>query len=322
MFPMRNWRTGWRHGHPRRTDRIAAIPSCSMTMSKGPIPARTSIFSRDAVETRCPVTATDPIKIAIVGVGKIARDQHIPALANDPRYDLAATVSRSGGVGGVENFDTVDALLDARSDITALSLCMPPLPRFAAAKAAIAAGRHVMLEKPPGATLAEVRTLEALARDAGVTLFATWHSRHAAGVAPARDWLADKHVTRIRIDWKEDVRKWHPGQDWIWEPGGLGVFDPGINALSILTAICPVPLHLTAADLTFPANRDTPIAADLTFTDGEDIDASAGFDWRQDGGEIWEIAVETDAGALRLIEGGSRLFLDGAEQTLTEPGEY
>lgn len=268
------------------------------------------------------MTATDPIRIAIVGVGKIARDQHIPALAADPRYDLAATVSRSGGVEGVANFDTVAALLDARPDITALSLCMPPLPRFAAARAAIAAGRHVMLEKPPGATVAEVRTLQALARDAGITLFATWHSRHAAGVAPARDWLLDKRVTRIRIDWKEDVRKWHPGQDWIWAPGGLGVFDPGINALSILTAICPVPLHLTAADLTFPANRDTPIAADLTFTDGAGIDATAGFDWRQQGGEIWEIAVETDVGPLRLTEGGSRLFLDGAEQDLTEPGEY
>lgn len=268
------------------------------------------------------MTATDPIRIAIVGVGKIARDQHIPALAGDARYDLAATVSRSGGVEGVENFDTVEALLDARPDIGALSLCMPPLPRFAAAKSAIAAGRHVMLEKPPGATVAEVRTLEALARDAGISLFATWHSRHAAGVAPARDWLTGKHVTRIRIDWKEDVRKWHPGQDWIWEPGGLGVFDPGIDALSILTAICPVRLHLTAADLTFPANRDTPIAADLTFTDGGNIDATAGFDWRQEGGEIWEIAVETDAGALHLTEGGSRLFLDGAEQDLTEPGEY
>ena len=42
-----------------------------------------------------------------------------------------------------------------------------------------------------------------------------------------------------RIIWKEDVHHWHPGQRWIWEPGGFGVFDPGINALSVLTEILP-----------------------------------------------------------------------------------
>jgi D-galactose 1-dehydrogenase len=43
----------------------------------------------------------------------------------------------------------------------------------------------------------------------------------------------------VNVIWREDVRVWHPGQDWIWQPGGLGVFDPGINALSIITHILP-----------------------------------------------------------------------------------
>ena len=268
------------------------------------------------------MTATDPVKIAIVGVGKIARDQHVPAIAGSDAFELAATVSRSGGLDGVENFERIEDLLAARPEIGAVSLCMPPVPRFAAAQAAIAAGRHVLLEKPPGATVAEVHALEALAEAAGVTLFATWHSRFAAGVAGAKDWLSTRRPGRIRIDWKEDVRKWHPGQDWIWEAGGLGVFDPGINALSILTEICPVPLHLSRADLTFPDNRETPIAADLTFAGGAGLDATATFDWRQEGGEIWQIEVETEDGTLRLTEGGSRLFLEGTEQSLDGRGEY
>ena len=41
----------------------------------------------------------------------------------------------------------------------------------------------------------------------------------------------------MRIDWRESVRKWHPGQEWVWEPGGFGVCDPGINAMSIFTEI-------------------------------------------------------------------------------------
>lgn len=208
------------------------------------------------------MTVTD---IAIVGVGKIARDQHIPALEASGAFRLAATASRSGGIDGVENFATVEELLAARPDIPALSLCMPPQVRFDAARAAIGAGRHVMLEKPPGATLAEVRELARLAAGRGVVLYATWHSRHADAVPAAKAFLAANPPSSVRIDWTEDVREWHPGQSWIWEPGGLGVFDTGINALSILTEILPEAVHLTRAELSFPENRAAPIAAALDF---------------------------------------------------------
>ncbi len=120
-----------------------------------------------------------------------------------------------------------------------MALCTPPQVRHGLARQALEAGKHVMLEKPPGATLSEVEDLRQVAEAQGVTLQATWHSRYAPAVAPARDWLAGKTITAARINWREDVRVWHPGQDWIWEPGGLGVFDPGINALSIATAVLP-----------------------------------------------------------------------------------
>lgn len=260
--------------------------------------------------------------IAILGVGKIARDQHIPAIAGSTAFHLAATVSRSGGVDSVDNFPDIDALLAARPDIPALSLCMPPVPRYDIATRAIMAGRHTMLEKPPGATVSEVLKLEKLARAKGVTLFATWHSRYAAGVAPARAWLSDRKITSVQIDWKEDVRRWHPGQDWIWQAGGLGVFDPGINALSIMTEILPNPVHLTAATLSFPENRETPIAADLRFAGPAGMVVEAAFDWRQEGPQSWNITVETTEGQLRLTDGGATLHINGAAKKVPVTGEY
>jgi D-galactose 1-dehydrogenase len=248
-------------------------------------------------------------KVALVGIGKIARDQHAPALAASQDWDLAATVSRSGTIDGVESHTDFAAMLAARPDIDTVSLCMPPVPRYDYAAAALRAGRHVMLEKPPGATLAEVHDLQRLADDAGLTLFATWHSRMAHAVAPARAWLADRTIRKAHITWREDVRKWHPGQDWVFEPGGMGVFDPGINALSILTHILPAPVHLTAATLEFPSNRQTPIAADLIFSGR----VTANFDWRQEGPQTWDIEVETDRGAMALRMGGNRLEVDGVE---------
>lgn len=116
-----------------------------------------------------------PSRIALVGIGKIARDQHLPSIASNPAFRLAATVSGHGGIDGVENFATIDELLAARPDVSAVALCMPPQARFAAAAKAIRAGRHVLLEKPPGATIAEVETLVKMATAGGVALFATWH---------------------------------------------------------------------------------------------------------------------------------------------------
>lgn len=247
------------------------------------------------------------MKIALVGIGKIALDQHVPALAASDDWELAATVSRSGRVDGVESHNDFAAMLAARPDIGTVSLCMPPVPRYSYAEAALLAGRHVMLEKPPGASLAEVYALQDLAASQGLTLYTTWHSRMAHAVAPARAWLADTTVTRAHITWREDVRKWHPGQDWVFEAGGMGVFDPGINALSILTHILPRPVHMTAATLVFPENRQTPIAAKLAFSGN----ISADFDWRQTGPQTWDITVDTLKGNLTLRMGGNILEIDG-----------
>ena len=247
------------------------------------------------------------MKIALVGIGKIAVDQHVPAIAASPDWELAATVSRKGSVDGVESFSDFAAFLAARPDVGVVSLCLPPVPRYDYAEAALLAGRHVMLEKPPGATLAEVHALQAMAAARGLTLYTTWHSRMAHAVAAAKAWLADKAVIEAHITWREDVRKWHPGQDWVFEPGGMGVFDPGVNALSILTAILPAPVHLTAATLEFPANRQTPIAAQLRFSGN----VTADFDWRQTGPQTWDITVETDRGPMALRMGGNVLEIDG-----------
>lgn len=260
------------------------------------------------------------MKIALVGIGKIALDQHVPAIAASPDWELAATISRKGTVAGVESYDDFAAFLAARPDVGVVSLCLPPVPRFDYAEAALKAGRHVMLEKPPGATLAEVHALQELAAKNGLSLYTTWHSRMAKAVAAAKAYLADKTILRAHITWREDVRHWHPGQDWVFEPGGMGVFDPGINALSILTEILPAPVHLISASLEFPSNRQTPIAAKLSFSGN----VTADFDWRQTGPQTWDIEIDTPAGAMALRLGGNILEINGTptsgENTIM--GEY
>jgi D-galactose 1-dehydrogenase len=262
------------------------------------------------------------LRLAIVGLGKIARDQHVPAVAATAGIEIAAVASRNASLDGVPSFPTLDELLAKGPAVDAVALCAPPQVRRAQAAQALAAGKHVLLEKPPGATVSEIAPLAERAAERGLTLFATWHSRFAPAVEPARALLADRAIRAVRVAWKEDVRVWHPGQSWIWEPGGLGVFDPGINALSILTRILPLPFFLTQAELAFPENRAAPIAAKLSFETASGVPVEAELDWRQTGPQTWDIRIDTAEGPVVLTHGGSRLTVDGEPRIVEEDQEY
>ena len=264
-----------------------------------------------------------PIRTAIIGFGKIAEDQHVPAIEGSGRFEIAGSVSRQGK-GPAPNFTDTAQLLDAVPDLEAAAITTPPGPRYAIARDCIERGLHLLLEKPPCATLGEVEELRRLAAAKGTTLFTTWHAQHNAGVTAAAKLLAGQRIASLRITWHEDVHKWHPGQQWVFEPGGFGVFDPGINAFSVATAILPTPLFVREGTLFFPENAHTPIAADLTFdSPGASGALTASLDWRNPDGEEWTIEVETGDGArLKLVEGGARLFLNGDEVPGSSAGEY
>jgi D-galactose 1-dehydrogenase len=122
-----------------------------------------------------------------------------------------------------------------------------------------------------------------------------------------------------KINWKEDVRQWHPGQDWVFEPGGMGVFDPGINALSILTEILPAPVHVLRAELDYPDGKHTPIAARVEFSRGIEME----LDWLQKGEPSWDMEVRTaDGGHVLLRSGGNELWIDGERRPAAEIEEY
>lgn len=271
------------------------------------------------------------INLAIVGVGKIVRDQHLPAIANNAGFNLSATASRNASVDGVRAFADIATMLKATElkvsqaeavEIDAVALCMPPQYRQAAAQLALQRGMHVLLEKPPGATVSAVEQLAELADKNGVSLFATWHSRYGAAVETAKALLSERQLQSASLIWQEDVKKWHPGQDWIWQAGGLGVFDPGINGLSILTHCLNSPAYVSRANLKFPVNKAAPIAANIDFRTATNVTISGQFDWQVSGGEAWDIDFQTDQGLVQIKDGGAKLFLDGELVAVPEQTEH
>ncbi|MBO9669138.1 MAG: Gfo/Idh/MocA family oxidoreductase [Sphingobium sp.] len=266
--------------------------------------------------------AVTPIAIGIAGFGEIARREHVAAIAATDGLCLTAVADPAGRHATVPVSASLEEMLAAHPEIQAVALCMPPSDRASAARDAILAGRHVLLEKPPCATLAEAEALRELASAEGVSLMTAWHSQEGAAVAAARDWLHGKTVRSVRVVWKEDVRVWHPGQAWIWTKGGFGVFDPGINALSILTTILPGTLDVREAALRVPANCATPIAASLSLEGEQGFSVSVELDFLQTGPQSWDIHIETDQGQALLSDGGNSLTVDGRPFAFPPQAEY
>jgi predicted dehydrogenase len=263
------------------------------------------------------------IKIAILGFGKIAEDQHVPSIEGNKRFELVATSSRTGhGVG--QKFSDWRELLRSVDGLEAVAITTPPEPRFDIARECVAAGLHCLLEKPPTAGLAQIAELDCLAQAENVTLFTTWHAQHNPAVDEAARLLAGKRIKRMAVRWHENVHKWHPGQNWIFEAGGFGVFDPGINAFSVITKIFPGAVFVRSAELQVPENAQTPIAAKLELgSPAADGPLSVSFDFRWSDEEEWTIEIATTDGIdLRLEKGGAKLFVGGAERPSEGPGEY
>jgi D-galactose 1-dehydrogenase len=282
-----------------------------------------------AVDPTMGMTMPTPYKpkLAIIGIGKIAADQHLPRIAETGLFKLVGVVSQRGiAVPGVPTFRSQLELLARVTDVEAIVNCTPPRVRHDLAVEALRAGKHLLIEKPPTASIAELNHMKYVAKDSNRTLFAAWHSRFNAGVDRARDLLRTKIARDVEIIWKEDVRRWHPGQDWVFEPGGFGVFDPGINALSIITEIMPYQLFVESADLHFASNRATPIAVDLKLRGPAQsglTSMTCALDWRQEGEQIWTITIRLqDGDVLQLTHGGTRLLVNGKLLVSEPDNEY
>jgi predicted dehydrogenase len=111
-----------------------------------------------------------PLRIGVVGTGslgyhhaRLLRDVKSATLVGlyESNADRAGTVSSELGVPA---YASLDELL---ADVDAVSIVVPTKAHFAVAKAALAAGKHLLIEKPITATIEEADELLALAKAKG-----------------------------------------------------------------------------------------------------------------------------------------------------------
>lgn len=132
-------------------------------------------------------------RVAIIGLGSVALNQHIPAVRKaggevialvDVVPGMAAKAAADKGVPHA--FESVEAMLsDAEVDL--VSVCTPSIFHHQVAMAAIAAGKHLFVEKPACANAAEITEVAAAAEAAGLCLLAGSHHPYRENVTHLRD---------------------------------------------------------------------------------------------------------------------------------------
>lgn len=121
-----------------------------------------------------------PIRVGVVGYGFATSTFHAPLIAAVPGLSLAAISSSDPAKVRKDwpelSVETSPEALFARPDIDVVVIPTPNTTHVPLAQAALAAGKHVVVDKPFTITLAEAQTLDALARQHG-KLLSVFHNR-------------------------------------------------------------------------------------------------------------------------------------------------
>lgn len=133
------------------------------------------------------------IRVALIGCGGITLQNHLPGLALCPETRITAlcdadpaTLERARQQTGVAVASTRCEEVLTRDDVDAVVIATPNFTHAPIAQAAIAAGKHVLCEKPLALTAAEARGMAAAADRAGVRHMTAYTYRFV----PAMRYLA------------------------------------------------------------------------------------------------------------------------------------
>jgi glucose-fructose oxidoreductase len=187
------------------------------------------------------------VGIAIVGLGSYAR-YAIERLAGAQLARPAGIVSGSPerareaaaryGVPEDAVYGYGDyARLAADERIDAVHVCLPVGLHAAHALEAIAAGKHVLVEKPLAATLAEAQALADAARAAGRVLMPAYRAWFSDALQDARLRVREgRHGELVSIDAHKGFTMVLPEGNWRFDPalaGGGCLFDIGIYSVQL-----------------------------------------------------------------------------------------
>ena len=223
-------------------------------------------------------TKNPVLRIGLLGFGSMGRT-HTWAVRNLPFfYDPLLFQARTVGVCttsleksrrvcaefGIESaYDSEDDLI-ARPDLDVIDVCTPNIFHFEAVKKALAAGKHVLCEKPLAVSPAQAEELAALAKKSGKICGMVFNNRWLAPVLRAKSLIDEGRIGRIlhfqaaylhnscidpdrRAGWKQDKNVC----------GGGVLFDLGAHVIDLMRWLCGEITQVSGVEqIAYPTHPD------------------------------------------------------------------
>ena len=179
-----------------------------------------------------------PIRCGLIGFGFGGRIFHAPFLRATDGLELAAIVQRKGDTAAAEYpgatiHRSIESIL-ADQTIDLITVCTPNATHHAVARQCLAAGRHVVVDKPLTATSEQAKDLVLLARAQKKHLFTFQNRRWDGDYLTVRQVLESGALGRlvtceIRYDrFRPTIRP----NTWKEDPDGAGILlDLGSHVL-------------------------------------------------------------------------------------------
>ncbi len=181
-------------------------------------------------------TLSKPLRVGVVGCGKIARSLHIPGYLNSSKAQLTSLYNRrlesmsdlADRLPGVSIYDDYQQFLE-EGRVEAVSICTPNALHAPMAIEAMKRGVHVLVEKPIAVTLSEARRMIDAANRYGVVLTVAQNQRflpHNVEIQKLLQTGALGNIHHIRATFAHGgPERWSPGNNWFRDSrlGVLGV---------------------------------------------------------------------------------------------------
>jgi predicted dehydrogenase len=277
-----------------------------------------------------------PVRLGVVGCGNVlgAYAALAARLAHEGQVSLAAACGREGQRAFAERlrfarFTTDDRDVLEADDVDLVLVLTPPATHAPLARRALAAGKHVLIEKPLALTTDDAAALVAQARRGRTHLLCAPFTPLSPTFAALAGRLRDGQIGRVvsargRYGWAGP--DWH---DWFYKAGGGALVDLGVYPITTLTALLgPVRRVQAFAAVAVPTRlvRGAPVAVEaednaqvlLEFEGGAIAQITTGYTLQQVRGPAIEL-YGTD-GTLQML--GDDWDPDGFELWRREVGAW
>lgn len=203
-------------------------------------------------------------KICVVGAGGMG-NTHAQAFAGDPRAILAAVVDPDQpraeklavAAGAVAYAQLGQALREHQPDV--VTVCTPPALHEEPVLQALAAGCHVLCEKPLACRAAQATRMTAAARAAGRLLVTAFCHRFHEPVMQAREWIRAGRIGRV-LQFRNRFAGLIPMEGkWFADPvmaGGGAILDTSIHSIDLFRYLVGDPVSVSARTATMVQRVD------------------------------------------------------------------